>query len=397
MSNAYQKKSSASRFSRAATGALLAALFTVFSSVTFFSAPQTVSAQATSLRDIEYANVDGKRLLLDLHLPSGAGPFPVILWVHGGGWIGGNKNGGPAIRQSARGYAVASINYRLSFEAKFPAQIEDCKAAVRWLRANAARYNLDANRIGAWGSSAGGHLVALLGTSGGVTELEGGGAHLDFSSRVQAVVDWYGPTNLLKMQEQSLPCTPIDHNSPLSPESQLIGCAIQSCPEQTERANPIRYVTPDDPPFLLMHGTLDCLVPPQQSQDLHDALRALELSSTLFFLEGAGHGGGAFSSADNQARVDAFFDLHLKAPVTPKVLAAEIRGKKLIVTGEGFDAGATVYINNAPQKTVSDAESPTTRLIARKGGKQIAPQQVVSIQVKNANNTVSDEFLFQRL
>ena len=136
------------------------------------NAASIVKAQTPSqaLRDIEYARVGNKSLKLDLYLPEGQGPFPLIIWVHGGGWTSGDKSlsaNSSQIRQTTRGYAVASVNYRLSQEAKFPAQIEDCKAAVRWLRANATQYNVDPSRVAAWGSSAGGHLVALMGTSAG--------------------------------------------------------------------------------------------------------------------------------------------------------------------------------------------------------------------------------------
>ncbi len=262
--------------------------------------------------DLPYAEVDGRSLLLDLYVPPQRdAPLPVIVWVHGGAWLAGSKSGGPAIRMAERGYAVASVSYRLSGEAKFPAQIHDCKAAVRWLRANAARYSLDPERIGAWGLSAGGHLVALLGTSGGVPDLEGAAGNLEYSSRVQAVVDWFGPTDLLQMDAQALPDSPIQHDAPDSPESLLIGCPIQTCQEKAERANPIRYVTGDEPPFLIMHGDQDLIVPPLQSQLLYDALKKVGVDATLYWVEGAGHG---FGGPGIDRMVDDFFDRHLKAP-----------------------------------------------------------------------------------
>ncbi len=364
------------------------------------SRAQNLSSFAV-LRDVEYANVGGRSLRLDLYLPDNAtAPLPLIVWVHGGGWVSGNKNlsaNGAQVRQTARGYALASIEYRLSSVAQFPAQINDCKAAIRWLRANAARFNLDPNRIGVWGSSAGGHLVALLGTSGGVSELEGEvGGNLEFSSRVQAVVDWYGPANLLTMEAQDLPCSLIDHNSILSPESLLIGCAVQSCAERARAASPTHYVTPDEPPFLLMHGTNDCLVPPLQSQELFDLLRANGVAATLRFIQGEGHGGTQFTNAENTKLVDDFFDLHLAASQEVEIIGASISGKKLIVSGANFDGGATVFINGAEQKTKNDATSPTTRLIAKKGGKQIAQGQMVTLQVKNADGRESQPFSFTR-
>ena len=138
-----------------------------------------MSENATTLRDLTYAVQDDKPLTLDLYLPPGTGPHPLVVWVHGGAWYEGSKEHCPAVPLTGRGYAVASINYRLSREALFPAQIHDCKGAIRWLRAHAIGYGLDAGRIGAWGESAGGHLVALLGTSGDIAELEGtvGGNH----------------------------------------------------------------------------------------------------------------------------------------------------------------------------------------------------------------------------
>lgn len=370
-------------------------LFLALFATSEFGIIQIAKAQAQISRDIEYARIDGKRLLLDLYVPEGAGPFPVIVWVHGGAWLGGDKDDTPAIREVGRGYAVASINYRLSFEAKFPAQLEDCKAAVRWLRANAQTYHLDPNRIGAWGSSAGGHLVALLGTSGNVSDLEGNLGNQDFSSRVQAVVDWYGPTDLLKMNEQKLACDLVNHDAAFSPESLLIGCAIQTCADKTNRANPITYITPDDPPFLIVHGTNDCRVSPQQSQLLHNALNAASLNSTLFYIQGAGHGGDAFDRPEIQTLVDNFFDSHLKDLASlPKITGAQVSGKKLFVYGERFDAGAKIFINGEKQKTANDDLAPTTILIGKKAGKKIAAGQTVVLQVKNTDGKMSPEFTF---
>src|SRR5262245_25686848 len=179
------------------------------------------------LRDLEYARVGDKRLLLDLYLPEQAeGPLPVVIGIHGGGWSAGNKEGSQGVRLSGRGYAVACIMYRLSGEAIFPAQIEDCKAAVRWLRAHAKEYNFDPNHFGAIGHSAGGHLSSLLGAAGDVKQFEKGN-NLELSSRVQAVCAMSGPTDLLQMDAHALPTAPFKHDAPQSPESRLIGGAIQ--------------------------------------------------------------------------------------------------------------------------------------------------------------------------
>lgn len=277
------------------------------------SVPASAQTRFSTIEAIEYANVAGQSLLLDLRIPEGNGPHPVIIYLHSGAWISGDRTGGPAIRQASRGYAVASIEYRLAPRHTWPAQIEDCKAAVRWIRANAARFNLDPDRVAVFGTSAGGHLGAVLGTSGGVAALEG--VHLgnaQYSSRVKAVVDYYGPTDLLKMEEQKLPCIPLDGNAPFMPPSLLMGCPIQSCKEKTATANPITYVTPDDPPFLIIQGMLDCLVPWKQSVILHEALVAAGVSSSLTLVPNGEHGGKAFDEDRYERMVDAFLDANVK-------------------------------------------------------------------------------------
>jgi acetyl esterase/lipase len=356
---------------------------------------------AESLRDIEYTRAGNKSLRLDLYLPEGSGPFPVIVWVHGGGWTSGDKqldSDSPPLRQTARGYAVASVNYRLSQEAKFPAQIQDCKTAVRWLRAHAAEHNLDPTRIAAWGSSAGGHLAALMGTSTGASELEGDGGNPDQSSRVQAVVDWFGPADLLRMNADSLgfPCNLIDHNSAFSPESLLIGCAVQTCAEKAGRASPIAYASADDPPFLIMHGLEDCLVGPKQSQRLQDALRAAGVQSRLKFIEGAGHGGSEFEAAENQKLVDDFFDQSLSPQAAARIISASITGKKLFVFGENFASGAVILLNGEKQKTSNDEQNPQTALIGKKSGRKIGRGQTVTLEIRNTDGRVSEPFIFTR-
>ena len=383
------------RTRRVARFALLAVLIAAASPAFQFTRAQT---NAQVIRNIEYARADGKSLLLDLYLPAAnSSRLPVIVWVHGGGWATGDKgDGGPAARMTERGYAVASINYRLSWEARFPAQIEDCKAAIRWLRANASRHNLDVDRIGVWGSSAGGHLAALVGTSGDVRDLEGSLGNNDQSSRVQAVIDWYGPADFLKMQSESLACSVIDHDSPVSPEALLLGCPIQICKDRSRRASPVTYATADDPPFLIMHGTADCLVPPLQSRDLTDALEAAGVDATLKFIQGAGHGGDEFEQAENRKLVDDFFDRHLSASSLPKITNASVSGKKLIVDGTDFASGAVIMLNGRQEKTKNDDQNPGTRLIAKKAGRKIASGQSVSLRVENPGGKLSDEFILTR-
>ena len=231
------------------------ALLLSLANLSFAQAPQTRLPDGVKAhRDLAYVEGGHERQKLDLYVPENAsGPRPVVIWVHGGGWQNGSKDGCPPLRGGylERGYAVASIGYRLSQHAVFPAQIEDCKAAIRWLRAHAMEYGLDPQRFGVWGSSAGGHLVALIGTSGEVKEFEVG-ANLDQSSRVQAVCDYYGPTDFTVFVT-----TPgyESHATVSSPEAKLIGGAVKDNKDKAARVNPITYVDRSDPAFLIVHGT----------------------------------------------------------------------------------------------------------------------------------------------
>jgi acetyl esterase/lipase len=253
--------------------------------------------------DVAYASTSAAQKL-DIYVPDGSGPFPVVVVIHGGGFMVGDK-ANPALGDELldAGYAVASVNYRLAREAVYPAQIQDVKAAVRFLRANAAKYNLDPQRIAAFGQSAGANLAATLGTSCGVAALEGAElGNADQSSCVQAVVDWFGPTDFLQMDEQFAGTScPANHDAADSPESQVIGAPIQTVPEKSKAANPITYVSSKAPPFLIQHGTADCNVPPQQGQLLYDALAPLigKDMVTYTLLPGAGHGGSQFAEAAN--------------------------------------------------------------------------------------------------
>ncbi len=266
-------------------------------------------SRMTVLRDLAYVPGGHERQKLDLYLPAEADPSgkrPLIVWVHGGAWLGGNKNPCPALRFVEKGYAVASVNYRLSQHALVPAQIEDCKAAVRWLRANAGQYRYDPNRIGVWGASAGGHLVALLGTTGDVKEFDVG-PNAGVSSRVQAVCDFFGPTDFTKMS--SFPST-MKHDAPDSPEAKLVGGPVQENKDKVRRANPITYVTKDDPPFLIVHGDKDPLVPHNQSEILLDALQKVGVEAALYTVSGGGHGG--FKDPQVDILVAEFFQRHLR-------------------------------------------------------------------------------------
>jgi acetyl esterase/lipase len=262
-------------------------------------------------RDLVYVPEGHERQKLDLYLPEkGGAPFPLIIWVHGGGWQSGSKENCLPLRAGFvnKGYALASINYRLSGHAVFPAQIEDVKAAIRWLRAHAREYSIDPDHIGLWGSSAGGHLVALAGTSGEEKSFEVG-PHLDISSRVQAVCDFYGPTDFI-----AFVTSPgyQRHADAHSAESKLIGGAVKDHPEKAAKLNPITYVSPDDPSFLIVHGSKDPVVPIGQSSLLHAALQKEGVAVDFHTIEDAGHGGPGFQKPEIEAMVSKFFAKHLK-------------------------------------------------------------------------------------
>jgi acetyl esterase/lipase len=268
----------------------------------------------------QYANQSPMQRL-DIYLPDvGDGPFPVIASIHGGAWMIGDKGDVqnlPMMEGLERGYAVACINYRLSGEAQFPCQIYDCKAAIRYLRANASAYYLDANRIAAWGSSAGGHLAALLGTASRIRKLE------DFtmgnprsSSKVQAVVDWYGPVeSFLKMDEElaSSGMGMPDHSGPASPESRLLGRVITAVPDRVRFASPMTYIKPYAPPFLIQHGLKDEIVPVEQSIRFAEVFVQIAGTEkvTLEILNEARHADPLFETPENVKKVLDFLDAHL--------------------------------------------------------------------------------------
>ena len=260
-----------------------------------------------ALQDLAYVTNGHMHQKLDLYLPKGNKKVPLIIFIHGGAFTRGDKKDQNPAPFLSDGYAFASLNYRLSQDAIFPAQIEDCKAAIRWLRRNAEKYRLDPDRFGAWGTSAGGHLVALLGTTGD-TKLFDVGENLEFSSRIQAVADWFGPTDFLQMDAHKLP-NGMGHDAPGSPESRLIGGAIQRNKEKVAAANPITYISPGAPPFLIAHGDADRLVPYQQSVLLAAALKAVEVPVTFYTVKGGGHG---FRNAAADKLRTEFFAKYLK-------------------------------------------------------------------------------------
>jgi acetyl esterase/lipase len=255
--------------------------------------------------DIPYAEHGHERQKLDLYVPSVGTNLPVIVWIHGGGWTTGDKSVCPTLEFTRAGFAAASIGYRLSQHAPFPAQIEDCKAAIRWLRAHAAEYRIDPNRIGVWGASAGGHLAALLGTSGGAIEFDLG-ENTEVPSSVQAVCDWCGPTDFTKFFEGQ---TPDPSSGMYQMCTQLFAGRLEQRRGLVERANPITFVSADDPPFLIVHGSLDSVVPISQSRLLSASLTAAGVPAELSVVQGGAH---AFWSPQLLGQVLAFFERTLK-------------------------------------------------------------------------------------
>lgn len=281
--------------------------------------PPIVATVERTRLDLRYASQSNAQRL-DLYLPAtGTGPFPLVVWIHGGGFSGGTETlaeGAAARRLVDRGFAVASLGYRLSGEARFPAAVLDLKAALRHLRANAIDYRIAPDRIGAWGSSAGGHLAAFLGVTGGVAEFEDASlGNVTQSSRVQAVVDWYGPSNFLEMDADAAVqgCAPyagIGHDDANSPEGRWLGGKPSSIPQVASRASPVTWVSVDDPPFIIQHGGRDCSVPTQQGRRMRDALLpvlgAQAVSWTEFPTDG--HGGPSFGATANLDVIASFFE-----------------------------------------------------------------------------------------
>ena len=270
----------------------------------------TETKRVVSHHDIVFAKVDKQSLSLDIHMPEEENP-PLVVWIHGGGWRAGSKNR-PAIQSlTEEGYAVASISYRFTDAAIFPAQIHDCKAAIRWLRANATRFGYNADQIAVAGGSAGGHLALLLGVSGGVDELEGNvGGNLEHSSRVQAIVDYYGPSDFVLRGKTQ----PDRAYTEKSGSFALLGGVKDGKPsvEVEKFASPATYVSADDPPLLVFHGSNDEVVLLDQSQRIVDLYKAAGLEADFKVVEKAGHGGRQFFSGQHFRTLTEFLRLTVK-------------------------------------------------------------------------------------
>lgn len=265
-------------------------------------------------RNITYATLDnGTDMKLDLILPADIGDGedapPLVVWVHGGAWMMGHRWPCPLTFLTDHGFAVASISYRFAQVAQFPAQLHDCKAAIRFLRANAGEYGYDPDHIGVAGGSAGGHLAALLGTTGNAPETEGTlGEYTDTSSEVQAVYNLFGPVNLIDMDED----IPNDNElAPFSPITLLLGADPDDRPDLADAANPATFIDADDPPFMILHGTRDPLVPMAQSEYLNEKLDDAGVENDLVVVDGGGHGTWHFGTEERRDEMIAFFEAHL--------------------------------------------------------------------------------------
>jgi acetyl esterase/lipase len=264
------------------------------------------------VRDLEYARIGGQSLKLDIYSPQHpAGKLPVVVWIHGGAWNSGDKNFCPIGFMAAQNLAIVSMDYRLTEAAPFPAQLYDCKSVIRWLRANADQYNLDADHIGIFGASAGGHLALLLATTMNRASLEGDvGGNLNYSSRVQCVCAFYPPTDLNRLVA--------DPQSRLDPDgdvAKLIGGAVASHEDRADFASPLTYVSQNCAPVFLMHGGADRLVPPDQSKIFYDALLKAGIEAHLEIIPGLGH--GIIAPPAVATEIYRFFDEHLTHPKSP--------------------------------------------------------------------------------
>lgn len=278
-----------------------------------------LSAGIRIVKDLTYvAGSINKEQRLDIMIPKtqSTKPLPLIVFIHGGGWKEGDKSQSPALDLCSRGFVVASINYRLAPEATFPAQIEDCKAAIRWLKENAAEYQINPNRVGLWGCSAGGHLAALVGTTNGTGKFEATVANLkvasnpNVNSSVQAVSDWCGPANLVTAVQQCESPRYANYGSSRYVYD-LLGGDLSSKMELAVEASPTTYISRDDPPFQIVHSLDDMIVPFAQSQELFDKLTEVDVPVKFLKIEGSEHVPLTQSTFDSVAE---FFTKYLKEP-----------------------------------------------------------------------------------
>jgi len=279
--------------------------------VALLPAIQATAADAMRhLVDVTYAQVGAQPMRLDLHLPADRAA-PLVVYLHGGAWRDGNKTQYPEFLV-AHGFAVASVEFRSSNVARFPANVHDIKAAIRFLRAKAGEYGYNAERIAISGASSGGHLAALVGTTNGMAQLEGDeGAFAKESSAVQAIVSWYGASNLHTILAQS---TPFGLSVREPALRLLLGGLPEEAPSLARLASPVEHLDARDPPLLLMHGDQDRQMPVNQSLELEGAYRRAGLSVETFIVHGAGHGGDAFLSGEAAERAVVFLQRTIGKP-----------------------------------------------------------------------------------
>jgi len=278
--------------------------FISFLLIYFISSSFKVHAQAdTSKRNIVYAEVGNRKLLLDVYTPSTEKNPYLIVWIHGGAWNSGSKEN-PPLDLLSSGYAIASVDFRLSTEAVFPVPIHDIKAAVRFLRGNAKKYGYRSDKIIIWGSSSGGHLAALVGTTNNDSYLEGNeGSYLKESSSIQAIIDFYGPTNFLTILNQSTPHG-ISVRAPAL--TRLLGKPVEQVEDLAKKASPVYQVNDNDPPLLIVHGEQDIQVPINQSLELMNVYKKYSLHVQFESIPGAGHGGDVFYKTDGRKMTEKF-------------------------------------------------------------------------------------------
>ncbi len=282
--------------------------------------PSLSLGNVTILTDVTYGSIPGYRpMLLDLYLPAGKGPHPLVVYVHGGSWTSGSKRvtghfsdfPGLLATLAGKGFAVASVDYRLSSEAKFPAAIQDVKAAIRFLRANSGKFSIDRNRVALWGASAGAHLAAMAAVTGDDPAFETADrSNADQSDRIQAFVGWYGPYDMAAMFRQAM-SSPAPSATTMTPEAaaeasgplNFFGCTTEGCPPGVlEKGSPTTWIDRDDPPALLIHGTADATVSPDQSIAYYNRLKAAGVKADLLLIDRADH---SWSGPDRKSTVAA--------------------------------------------------------------------------------------------
>ena len=282
-------------------------LFVLFTSL--YSRPLLSQTDSSIFKNILYAETGSKKLLLDLYMPANKNQPFLIVWIHGGAWRSGSKES-PPLGMLPYGYALASINYRLSEEAAFPAMVYDTKAAIRFLRANAQKYGYRSDQIIIWGASAGGHLAALTALTNNDKEMEGNvGNHLNESSSIQVILDFFGPSNLLSILDQS---TPKGLSVRIPALTLLFGKPVEQATDIARKASPVYQVDPTDPPLFIVHGDQDPQVPVNQSLELLAAYKKHKLPVQLEIIPGAAHGGEAYDKKELMQIMDQFLNKVLK-------------------------------------------------------------------------------------